>query len=227
VSKTSLLSIFTGIVASLAGQTVGSISGTLAGDNGAPLAAVITVNGVPPLRSSGSAKSSSNGAFTISSLPPGTYHICAEVGNGGYLDPCAWEPIPIAVQIATGQSITGYHLVAKRGVPLQVRINDAAGILTSVVPVLGGKAPPSLLIGVFSARNIFQPLVTTSADVSGMNKQITVPQNTPVRLHVSGQGMQIANGLGAVLSATGTISTVTANGTITFTVSAAATTVVP
>jgi hypothetical protein len=74
------------IAASVAAQSVGAISGTLSGDDGAPLAAIITISGVPPLRASGSAKSSATGGFTINSLAPGAYHACAEAGSGGYLD---------------------------------------------------------------------------------------------------------------------------------------------
>jgi hypothetical protein len=222
VSKTSLLGIFVGIAASLAGQTVGSISGMLVGDDGTPQGAVVTVNGVPPLRSSGSAKANANGSFTIGNLLPGKYHICAEVGSAGYLDPCAWEPVPIVVQIAAGQSLSGYQLVARKGVPLQVRINDPVGLLTSTVPLSAGSTTPSLLIGIFTPRGLFQPLATTGVDAAGFNKQITIPSNAPVRLNISGQGLSIQNASGASLNTTGTLITVTANGTITFTVGAIA-----
>lgn len=103
------------VATSLAGQSLGSISGTLTGNDGKPLAAQVTANGVPPLRSSGNAKSGANGSFTISNLSPGAYNLCAEVGSAGYLDPCVWEPIPIVVRIAAGQALTGYQVVAKLG----------------------------------------------------------------------------------------------------------------
>jgi len=76
------------------------------------------------------------------------------------------------------------------------------------------------MVGVFSTRGLFQLLVTTSVDAGGSSRQITVPQNAPARLYLSGQGVQITNGSGAAVNSAGTVSAVTPNGTVAFTVSA-------
>jgi hypothetical protein len=212
---------------SLIGQSLGIISGTLTGSDGKPLAAMVILNGVPPLRASGSARSAANGTFTISNLSPGTYDICAQVASAGYLDPCAWEPIPVRVQIVAGQSLAGYQLVANLGMPLQVRINDPSGVLSATAPLSAGQASPSLLVGVFSARGLFQLLVTTSVDAGGRNMQIAVPQNAAARLYVGGQGVQITNASGTAINPAGTATTVTPNATTTFTVTANTGTVKP
>jgi hypothetical protein len=187
----------------LLAQSLGSIAGTVSGDDGQALAVVVTVNGVPPFRSSGSAKSGANGAFTINNLAAGTYHICVESGGAGYLDPCAWEPILPTAQIAAGQALTGYRLTVKRGTALKVRINDAAGALNASAPQASqaaGKAPPTLLLGVFTDRGLFHLLATTGKDAAGFDRQVTVPQNASVRLHVSGQGLQITDATGAAVN---------------------------
>jgi hypothetical protein len=184
----------------LLAQSLGSIAGTVAGDDSQTLAVMVTLNGVPPLRSSGSAKSGANGAFTISNLAAGTYHICVESGGVGYLDPCAWDPILPTVQIAAGQSLTGYRMTVKRGTALQVRINDAAGALSASAQQPAGKAPPTLLLGVFTTRGLFHLLATTGKDAAGFNQQVTVQQNASVRLHVSGQGLQITDANGAAVN---------------------------
>jgi hypothetical protein len=204
-----------------------SISGIVTGDDGRLLAAVVTVNGVVPLRAFGRAESGANGTFTIGNLSPGSYHICADVKGGGYLDPCAWEPILPTVQVAVGQTLSSYRLIAKKGTQLQVRVNDPAGVLSATSSSQSGKAAaPQLLVGVFTTRHMFQPLVVAAKDATGMTQQGTVPQGIPVSLHVSGQGVQITDGKGASLNSAGTLSTVQPNGvtlpTITLTVTAAA-----
>jgi hypothetical protein len=178
---------------------------------------MITANGVPPLRGSGTTTSSANGSFTITNLPPGKYELCAQVGNAGYLDPCAWQFMPVTAQVPAG-ALTGYQLVVKLGTPLQVRINDPAGILAasvsltspapSAVPTAGGSG---LLVAVVSTRGFLQALAATSVDSGGSNRQITVPQNAPARLFFSGLNVQVTAGAAI---------TVTPGGTTTFTVNA-------
>jgi len=184
----------------LLAQSLGSIAGTVAGDDGRPLAVVVTALAIPPLHPSVSVTSSPNGAFTLGNLAPGTYQLCAETGGAGFLDPCAWEPIPLTAQIAAGQALTGYRLTVKRGTPLRVRINDAAGALSASTPPPAGRTQPTLLLGVVTARGLFHLLATTGKDAAGFDRQVTVPQNAAVRLHVSGQGLQITDGNGAAVN---------------------------
>src|ERR1035438_3298236 len=137
-----------------------SISGIVTGDDGKSLAAVVTVNGVVPLPAFGRAESGTDGTFTIGNLSPGIYYICADVKGGGYLDPCAGEPIVPTVQVAAGQTLNSYRLIAKKGISLQVRVNDPAGVLSATPSSQTGKAiAPQLLVGVFTTRHLFQPLM--------------------------------------------------------------------
>lgn len=203
-----------------------SISGVVTGDDGKLLGAAVTINGVLPLRASGRAESGANGAFTISNLPAGNYQICADVTGGGYLDPCAWEPILPKVQLAAGQALTGYQLIVKTGTFLQVRVNDAAGVLSAAASSpSAATAAPSLLLGVFTTRHLFQPLAVVARDAGGVSQQGTIPQGVPVSLHISGQGVQITGSTGASLSAAGSLTTVQSSGatpqTVTLTVTPA------
>ena len=176
-----------------------SISGTVVGDDGKPLRAAVTVNGVVPLRAAGRAESGADGTFSVTNLLPGAYNICVDVRGGGYLDPCAWEPVLAKVQLSGGQALSGYHASVKKGAALFVRVNDPTGLLNAIsIPNgISAIAVPKLLVGIFTARGLFQPLVISSKDITGTTQQATVAQGVPSSLFVSGQGIQVTDSAGA------------------------------
>jgi hypothetical protein len=191
-------------------QSVGSLAGTVVGDDGKVLAAAVTANrtGQPP--ASGRAMSGADGTFTIANLPAGTYRLCAAVKGRGYLDPCAWSPIATTVQVGAGQAVTGFRLIVKKGATVQVRLNDAAGVLSAVAvpnqPTI--QVTPHVLIGVVTPRGLFTPLVVTSKDATGRTHEGTIPLNAPVRLEISGSGVAITDAAGAKVDANGSAVTV-------------------
>jgi hypothetical protein len=73
-------------------QTNAGISGTVAGDDGKPLPAVVTALRIGHPHATGRAQADAGGTFTIRNLPAGSYTLCATLAGSGYLDPCFWEP---------------------------------------------------------------------------------------------------------------------------------------
>ena len=220
------------VLLSLAGSAfpqtalTGTISGQVIGTDARPLMAGIVANGVGGARASGRAQSDKTGSFTIRNLPAGTYMLCADVPGGGYLDPCAWESVLPTAQVNAGQTTAGYRLLLKQGGRLQVRVNDPAGLLVPAAAArpASNQVVPHILIGVMTARRLFQPLEVVSTDAAGRTQERTVPFNTPVVLHVRGNGVQVKDDKGADMALAGGVSTVSvaANApatTITFTVS--------
>jgi hypothetical protein len=96
-------------------QTTGSIAGTLTGDDGKTLAAVVTARQTTAPAATFRVEAAANGAFTIANLPVGSYALCAAVEQLGYVDPCEWSLQPVAVQLAAGQAATGVKFVVKKG----------------------------------------------------------------------------------------------------------------
>src|ERR1700682_1271979 len=178
-------------------QSLGSIGGTVVGDDGALLAASVTANrsGQPP--ASGRAIAGPGGAFTIANLPAGTYSLCAAVKGRGYLDPCTWSPFAPTVQVGPGQTVKGFRLIVKKGAIVQVRLSDAAGALSAVAAAK--QTAPHALVGIWTARRLFEPLVLTGKDATGRNHEGTIPLNTPVPLHISGKGVEITDAAGVRL----------------------------
>jgi hypothetical protein len=185
----------------LLAQSPGSVAGTVVGDDGTMLAASVTAirTGQPP--ASGRAIAGPDGAFTIANLPAGTYSLCASVKGRGYLDPCTWSPVAPTVQVGPGQTVTGFRLIVKKGAIVQVRLNDAAGALSAVAAP--NQAAPHVLVGILTARRLFEPLVLTGKDPTGRTHEGTIPLNTPVHLHISGKGVEITDAAGVKLDPKG------------------------
>src|SRR5215467_6497147 len=68
------------------GQTTGEISGIVKGSDGSPLpGATVTITG-PQMPIGRSVTTLSDGAFRFRDLPPGTYHLKAELSGMGAFD---------------------------------------------------------------------------------------------------------------------------------------------
>jgi hypothetical protein len=78
-------------------QTTGEISGVVRGSDGAPLPGVTVKITGPQMPSGRSTTTLSDGAFRFTALPPGTYHLKAEISGMGAFD----QDVVVALSTAT------------------------------------------------------------------------------------------------------------------------------
>src|SRR5438128_2610082 len=128
------------------------------------------------------------------------YSVCAAVSGGGYLNPCTWGAAP-QITLTTGQALTGYRLVLKKGAPIQVRLIDAGGILeTTAAP---HKTAPHVLLGVQTPKHIFEALPITSKGNGQRTHQGTIALDGDTLLHVRGAGVRLTDDAGAAVNVNG------------------------
>lgn len=201
-------------------QTEGSIAGTIAGDDGKPVAAAVIIQRTTLPVARAQVPATAIGTFAFSSLPAGTYMFCAVAD--GYLDPCTWSIQPPTVQLADGQAVTGFKLVVKKGAKLQVHLNDPDKILSASAVAKPGA--PHVVLGIFTPGHTFVPLTLVGTDATGQNYQATVPvEQSVTSLYINGRNALVLDQTGAQVASTGTSVAVApasaaAPKTITFTV---------
>jgi hypothetical protein len=177
----------------------GRVTGVVVGDDGKPLAAVVTANksGTP---ASGRAESGQDGSFTLTDLFAGTYQLCATAKTDIYLDPCLWSSVIPTIQINAGQTVTGFRFVLKKGVALTVTLNDPQQVLGATPEA--GKIAPHVIVGVFTDRHLFQPFSFTK-NAQGRNHVGTIPLDEDVSVHLLGRDVEVTDSRGATVDANG------------------------
>jgi hypothetical protein len=188
---------FFSLSASLFAQNTGSISGTLVGDDGLPIAGTVIANGVA-VSASGRAVTAANGVFTIANLPAGTYTLCGRPKSPGYLDPCTWSTDPPKVSVTAGQATANTKLVLAKGAVIDVRVNDP-------LQVLGAAALPNatgalVLLEAMTPRGPLEPLVISAKDTLGTDYQTTIPFNTQTAIAVTGNQVKLTDSAGIVIN---------------------------
>ena len=179
----------------------GSLQGPVYDDAGKAVAATVIASKLSTPPAVITAQSAKDGTFSLAKLAAGNYMLCVRVAGGGYLDPCTWSPQSPTFQIAAGQTLTGFRLVTAKGSTVKVRINDPDHMLGST-PVPASVAP-HLLIGVLTKRRTFEPLAIIAKDAAGQDHEATIPPGEPIVLQISGTGVQMMDGAGKALNATG------------------------
>ncbi|HWR35736.1 MAG TPA: carboxypeptidase-like regulatory domain-containing protein [Clostridia bacterium] len=172
------------------------------GDDGKPVAAIVSAirDTLPAV--GGRAKAAEDGAFMIPGLTAGVYTICAAVEDLGYLDPCIWSAHPLTVQVGEGDAATDARVVMKKAVPLQVRLDDPGKVLGQTIS--GKQSGPKVLMGVFTPRRLFQPLQMRSTDAKGRDYQLLVPADeAAASLYVVARGATIVDQAGAEVEPNG------------------------
>ncbi len=183
-------------------QNSAGISGTVADDDGKAVAAVFVVAyRVQPLPSVASQSSTGvGGRFSITGLPAGVYTLCVQAPAGGYLDPCHWSLKPPQVILSAGQASAGNALRVRKGSVLKVRVNDPGGLLQTT-----GRTgvPRQVVMGVWSPTTPFFPARPVGGDAMGMNYEVTIPFDLPVRFSMTSAHVRFADATAIPVGASG------------------------
>jgi Carboxypeptidase regulatory-like domain len=188
-----LVIIIWGLTATLSAQTTSTMTGILADAKGSPVPGTIisayvltgSTNGrFPPVFS---ALTASDGSFSLPGLTAGTYTLCAENSSAQLLNPCFWSTAPTTVKVAAGGSASGVSLVAQRGVPLQIRINDPQGLL-SATPLLD-----DIRVRVQCVVGPGLPVPVVEKDASGKTLTVQIPPAKPAQVMVYSSNWQLAD----------------------------------
>lgn len=78
------------------------------------------------------------GAFALSDLPPGRYHLCAVAGRPNQVGSCEWGGVAV-IQLTAGQSIQNVLRTIREGAIVTLRVADPNRKI--VIPDAGGVAP--------------------------------------------------------------------------------------
>jgi hypothetical protein len=176
-------------------QSPGVIQGVIKDDSGQALASVYAVAVNPALGGKQyTAATSSNGAFSMSGVAPGTYSICVQEPGGQHLDPCHWST-PVQVKVAAGQTVASPSVTAVKGTLLQVRVNDPGGLWKA------GSGNPEVLLGLKLPSSLFQPMRLASSDAGGKTFDVAIPSGTPVNVSVTAPHFTISSSQGMSLGA--------------------------
>lgn len=190
----------------------GSVSGTLAGEDGAAIVgAEIRLHLVPPMASrlappqtNWSVVTVAGGTFQFTGLPEGIYTLCPRPLNTTWLSPCEWNfPTPTATVSRSSPNVV-VPITLKRGVAVPIRIDDAGQLLAGNE----GKTPGAgLLLSVQGPGLFFRLVPLVSKDSGGRNYQIVIPFNTALTLdvHPSLYQLTVANSLAPSPSTSTTI----------------------
>jgi hypothetical protein len=183
----------------------GSVSGTVAGEDGtAIVGATIALRLAPPTTSrmvrqqtNWATVTVTGGAFQLAGLPQGVYSVCPHLDNSTWLSPCEWNfPTPLATISSSNPNPT-VTITLKRGVAVPVRIDDPGQFL----PQNEGATPRAGLLLMLSGPGLFFRLVPlVSQDSTGRSYQIVVPPNTPLTLLVQSSFYHLNDATGTALS---------------------------
>jgi hypothetical protein len=196
-----------------------SLSGFVLDELNHPVQATVTI-ATQGLRQS--ALSGPDGSFTFSNLKTGMFVACAvpppTTTGRRFVDSCLWQDRnSVQVPLAPGQALQGVIVPVQDGYPLDIRVNDPAGLLP--VPV-GNVGANELAIHIISPSGLAHPVPIASKDAKGRDHVLVVPYNTPLQLLIHSSSFVLKDANGNDLAATTKISfTVTQNGpAISFTV---------
>lgn len=208
-----ILFLFVPFACPAIGQTVlGSLQGAVTDSHGVPLAGaevsyqriykvVKSARGLPvpdkdEAVTRGSASTDTAGVFRADNLPVGDYLFCGRVPETAYLDSCRWQS-PVRVSVVAG-SPTKVNLSLAKGVFVNVRINDALGLLpkgTSETLIAG-----KLLVGVHLENGVYIGAPSTGSDDLGKDYQVTVPAGIPLRLWLFSRDVRLTDSDGKTIS---------------------------
>ena len=184
-------------------QASGQIQGkVVAAKDGKPIgsATVSTYRVRPSPVVLGQSVTAKDGTFTISALPAGYYNLCILDKSGSYANPCEWVDPQTQIDVAGGKTAGPITLSLKATSVLQVHVNDVANALSQ----LASDASPSwVLVTVRVAGGAGHFAVGANKSAAGVDYQVVVPFDTPLKLSVQSKGVALETASHAAVPAQG------------------------
>jgi len=197
---------FLAVMAQHPGTVGGTISGTVAGEDGTVVSGTIGLHRSSvrtksrlPIRSEWRAALDEKGAFRFAFLPAGEYFYCVRAAKGFWLDPCEWDDQFSTVSIPDVRSTAEVKIVLKRGTAVQVRVDDPSRLLAQHEAKTAGAG---MLIAIASDRLVLRFVPVLSADAAGRTHQLIVPYERALRLIVQSGFFKVSDSLGLPLRET-------------------------
>lgn len=180
------------------GQMSHAVAGTVLTIDGKPVPnAIVTLvagsAGIPSGRHL-SAKSQTDGAFTIANVPKGDYRACVRSEASAVLDPCIWGGFPIEISVSGDAAPPPARVVVNRGIELAVRIDDPEGRLAAFNEKASRR--PALSAGVFTPRRMYLPMSLASAGATLRQYRVVVPVGVALRLVLASTDFEFDPGAG-------------------------------
>jgi hypothetical protein len=127
-----------------------------------------------------------NGNASFTGLPFGLYSVCAEPQTGLHVDNCRWAP-PDVVHLTSQNPSGTLNLTLRRGVPIDIRIDDPDSLLTS--------ANGSLEVGIATPLG-HQHLAPIAQDAFGANYRMIAPFAIAASIDLFSSGFQVVDNSG-------------------------------
>lgn len=177
------------------GGAVGSISGTVLSDSGAPVTGVA----VGFVRASVLAKGKSgrlvvkdpgasfvvntgaDGTFHAASLADGLYHLCPAAGPPSQVPDCGWEEVA-SIFVTSGQAVNGVVRRIHEGSALTILVNDPNGRI--VLPPVPGNFGRRFAVGVIDQTGRYNSARLATSTPTQRAFQVTIPQQRSFHLFI-------------------------------------------
>ena len=178
-----------------------SLSGTVLDESNSPVQTTVTI-ATQGLRQS--QLTAADGSFSFSNLKTGMYFACAvpPPGTNGqnFVNSCLWQDHnSVYVPLAPGQISQGVAVPLQHGYPLNVQVNDPAGLLPAPI---GNTGANDLAIHVIGPSGLAQPVPIASQTATGRDQVLVVPYNTQLQLLIHSSSFALTDGNGNALAPT-------------------------
>jgi len=134
------------------------------------------------------------GQVSFTGLPFGIYSVCVEPQNQLYVQPCQWSP-PDTVHLTSQNTSGTVSLSVQRGVPVDIRIDDPDGLLSSAAAA----TTPAVVARVVTPQGPLH-LQPAAQDVGGINYRIIAPPSVAASIQISAGTLNILDGTGTPVS---------------------------
>jgi hypothetical protein len=134
----------------------------------------------------------SAGRVSFTGLPFGVYSVCAEPRNGIFVEPCRWST-PNTVHLTSQHTSDTVLLLVQRGIPVDFRLDDPDGLLSSP------NSNHGLLVGVVTPLGpvILSP---TAQDSGGINYRVIAPPSVAGFMQVFTGSLRIVDNTGSLVN---------------------------